>query len=304
MSDMNSDYHIPVLLDRSIDELVINPDGVYIDVTFGGGGHSKAILERITAKGRLFGFDQDRDAMRNKIDDPRFTFVHSNFEYLEHFMRYYGVGKVDGILADLGVSSHHFDVAERGFSYRFEADLDMRMNQEAQISAQDVLNKRNMAELQNILSSYGEVRNAKTLAESILVERQKRQISTKGDLDMILERCYRGDKNKYWAQVYQALRIEVNREFEVLKALLIQGRNLLAREGRFVVISYHSLEDRIVKQFFRDNNFSGKRLEDEYGRWMNDLKAIGGRPIEASDEELKKNRRAASAKMRVAVKIK
>lgn len=300
---MNTEYHIPVLLERSVNELVHDPDGVYIDVTFGGGGHSRLILNRLSSRGRLLGFDQDRDAIDNAIEDARFTLVHSNFEYLSHFLRYYQIEKVDGILADLGVSSYHFDVAERGFSYRFDADLDMRMNQNAPRDAKNILNELSVSELQEIFSSYGEVRNSKTLAEMIVQERQKQQIITKGDLDLILERCYRGDKNKYWAQVYQALRIEVNNELGVLKSLLLQGRKWLAKDGRFVVLSYHSLEDKIVKQFFRDNNFSGRRLEDEYGRSLVNLKAVNVKPVEASSEEIRINRRASSVKMRVAIKV-
>lgn len=300
---MNTEYHIPVLLERSVNELVHDPDGVYIDVTFGGGGHSRLILNRLSSQGRLLGFDQDRDAIDNAIEDARFTLVHSNFEYLSHFLRYYQIEKVDGILADLGVSSYHFDVAERGFSYRFDADLDMRMNQNAPRDAKNILNELSVSELQEIFSSYGEVRNSKTLAEMIVQERQKQQIITKGDLDLILERCYRGDKNKYWAQVYQALRIEVNNELGVLKSLLLQGRKWLAKDGRFVVLSYHSLEDKIVKQFFRDNNFSGRRLEDEYGRSLVNLKAVNVKPVEASSEEIRINRRASSVKMRVAIKV-
>lgn len=292
-----------MLLERSVNELVHDPDGVYIDVTFGGGGHSRLILNRLSSQGRLLGFDQDRDAIDNAIEDARFTLVHSNFEYLSHFLRYYQIEKVDGILADLGVSSYHFDVAERGFSYRFDADLDMRMNQNAPRDAKNILNELSVSELQEIFSSYGEVRNSKTLAEMIVQERQKQQIITKGDLDLILERCYRGDKNKYWAQVYQALRIEVNNELGVLKSLLLQGRKWLAKDGRFVVLSYHSLEDKIVKQFFRDNNFSGRRLEDEYGRSLVNLKAVNVKPVEASSEEIRINRRASSVKMRVAIKV-
>lgn len=299
-----TNYHTPVLLDRCVNELVIDPSGVYIDVTYGGGGHSKAVLNRLTAKGRLFGIDQDADAMTNAVEDDRFVFVRSNFEYIEHFMRYYEVDQVDGILADLGVSSYHFDEAERGFSYRFDADLDMRMNNSAGFSAKDVLASYSAGELQDIFSKYGEIRNSKTLAKVIVVERQKKAILTTGDLEMVLASCCKGDRQKYLSQVYQSLRIEVNNEFGVLKTMLEQGRRLLAPGGRFVVLTYHSLEDKIVKQFFRDNNFSGKRLEDDFGRAIVDLKVVNSRPIVAEEAEVKLNRRAASAKLRIAEKVK
>ena len=296
-------YHTPVLLDKCVEELVTNPDGIYIDVTYGGGGHSKAILNRMTAKGRLFGFDQDVDTLINVVEDDRFIFVKSNFEYIENFMLYYNVDGVDGILADLGVSSYHFDEASRGFSYRFDAPLDMRMNRSAAISAQEVLATYSASQLQEVFSGYGEIRNSKTLAELIVVERERKALKTTGDLEIFLAPVIIGDRQKYFSQVYQSLRIEVNNEFGVLRSMLEQGRRLLKPGGRFVVLTYHSLEDKIVKQFFRDNNFSGRRLEDDFGRSMIDLKALNSKPILADQAEVKRNRRAASAKLRIAQKI-
>lgn len=295
-------YHMPVLLEASLDHLVTDPDGVYLDVTFGGGGHSKAILKRITAKGRLFGIDQDVDAIANRVSDDRLTLVRTNFEYISHFMGYYEVSQLDGVLADLGVSSFHFDSAERGFSFRFDADLDMRMNQSALMSAREVLATYEAGDLQQLFSRYGEVRNARTLARAIVDARSSAPIVTTADFDAVLGRCVKGERQRYFAQVYQALRIEVNREMEVLQSMLEQGRDLLAPGGRFVVISYHSLEDRLVKQFFRDNNFSGQRLEDDFGRSLVNLVPISGKPIVPDEGEIRRNSRAASAKMRVAIK--
>lgn len=295
------EYHIPVLLHESVQALVTDPDGIYIDVTFGGGGHSKAILERLSAKGRLFGFDQDVEAFDNRVEDDRLVLVHSNFEYIAHFMRYYGIESVSGILADLGVSSHHFDADYRGFSYRFNTQLDMRMNRTAPLSAQEVLKTYSADRLQDIFSRYGELRNARTLAKAICESRRAKDITMTGDLDLILEQCLRGDRQRYFAQVYQALRIEVNGELEVLKRLLMIGRKCLSPGGRFAVITYHSLEDKLVKRYFRDNAFNGRR-EDEFGRPDVDLIPIGRKPVIPSAEEMKRNSRAASAKLRVAEK--
>lgn len=296
-------YHVPVLLGQSIDYLISEADGIYVDVTFGGGGHSQEILRRLGSKGVLFGFDQDVDAIENVIEDERFVFVQSNFSYIKNFIEFYNIGGVDGVLADLGVSSHHFDDASRGFSYRFDAELDMRMNQSAKIKASDLLNSYKEEELVKVFSEFGEVRNSKTLAKEIVASRRVKSIQTVSDLSSIIDKIYRGDKLKYLSQVYQALRIEVNEEFEVLKRMLIDAGEMLRPGGSLVVISYHSLEDKIVKQFFRDNNFSGQRLEDDFGRSIKTLKPVSNRPIVPDDVEVKRNSRATSAKMRVAVKL-
>ncbi len=299
---MSIDYHVPVLLRSSVDQLIVDPDGVYVDVTFGGGGHSREILSCLSDQGRLFGFDQDVDAESNLIVDDRFTFVRSNFEYLSNFVDYYGLDGVDGILADLGVSSFHFDEASRGFSYRFDAELDMRMNVSAQQSARDVLMNYGSGELQRIFSEYGEIRNSRSLAQEIVRQRSVSAIATVGDLDQIIAKMYRGDRQRYTSQLYQALRIEVNDELGVLRRMLGQGRDILRSGGSFVVISYHSLEDKIVKRFFKDGGFDGPE-EDSFGRVIDRFKVLTKRPAEPTEDEIKENSRAASAKMRVAHKI-
>ncbi len=298
-----SSYHQPVLLADSVRYLVSDPDGVYVDVTYGGGGHSQAILDQLSEKGRLFGFDQDIDAQRNIIQDDRMIFVQSNFSYIRHFLEYYGITEVTGVIADLGVSSHHFDDEERGFSYRFDSELDMRMNQLARQTAADVLNTYGAADLQRIFSEYGEIRNSRSLAQAIVEHRLHQKIHTVVDLEQIIDRLYRGDRIKYTAQVYQSLRIEVNDELGVLKDMLLASMESLASGGRLVVISYHSLEDKLVKLLIRDNNFEKKKIVDEYGRSLNVLKPISKKPIIPSEEEIKINSRAASAKMRVAEKL-
>ena len=298
-----SDYHQPVLLDDSVSYLVSDSSGVYVDVTYGGGGHSEAVLSRLSADGALFAFDQDVDSHDNIINDERLIFIRANFSHLSRFMDYYHIDGVDGVLADLGVSSHHFDEQERGFSYRFDATLDMRMNQSSDMTAADIINSYSQEGLQNVFSRYGEVRNSKTLAKAIVQQRLSDKITTVASLLDILDKVYRGDKMRYCAQVFQALRIEVNDEFGVLERVLVDSMNLLKPGGRLVVISYHSLEDKIVKRFFRDNNFDGVRLEDEYGRLKNKLKPMFSKPILPGREEVLGNSRAASAKLRVAVKL-
>ncbi len=298
-----SDYHQPVLLDDSVSYLVSDSSGVYVDVTYGGGGHSEAVLSRLSADGALFAFDQDVDSHDNIINDERLIFIRANFSHLSRFMDYYHIDGVDGVLADLGVSSHHFDEQERGFSYRFDATLDMRMNQSSDMTAADIINSYSQEGLQDVFSRYGEVRNSKTLAKAIVQQRLSDKITTVASLLDILDKVYRGDKMRYCAQVFQALRIEVNDEFGVLERVLVDSMNLLKPGGRLVVISYHSLEDKIVKRFFRDNNFDGVRLEDEYGRLKNKLKPMFSKPILPGREEVLGNSRAASAKLRVAVKL-
>lgn len=300
---IESDYHQPVLLSESVDFLITDPNGVYIDVTYGGGGHSQEVLNRLGDDALLIGVDQDIDAQSNIINDERLLFVQSNFAYINHFLEYYDLEGVDGVLADLGVSSHHFDEAERGFSYRYDALLDMRMNQSAQRTAADIINAYSVQELQDVFSSYGEVRNSKTLASAIVETRRNAKVEMVADLERIIDRVYRGERNRYSAQVYQALRIEVNDELEVLKEMLLSAMHSLKSGGRMVVISYHSLEDKIVKQLFRDNNFEKKKLVDDFGRSQNVLERITKKPMIPSESEIAKNSRAASAKMRVAQKI-
>ena len=286
-----------------MDALIVDPDGVYVDVTFGGGGHSKEILNRLTTKGRLFGFDQDEQAIANVIDDERFVLVHGNFRFLKHFMAYYGHNSVHGILADLGVSSFHFNEADRGFSYRFDAALDMRMNTSALITAQDILMSYSQAELQKIFSEYGEIRNAKTLAKVIVETRRDEKIVKTSDLLRIVDKVYRGDRQKYASQVFQSLRIEVNDEMGVLKRFMGEGLELLGSGGRMVVMSYHSLEDKIVKQYMRSGSGKDVMEYDNYGRAIEKYKSITRKPIIPSKDEIIINSRAASAKLRVTEKI-
>lgn len=293
-------YHNPVLLKESVDALNINPNGVYVDVTFGGGGHSREILSRLGSKGRLFAFDQDPDAEINKIEDPRFTLIQENFRYIARFLRFYGVLKVDGILGDLGVSSHQFNEAERGFSTRFDAELDMRMNKKNELSAYDVVNTYSEERLSNVLFQYGELRNARTLAAKISEERKVEKIVTSFRLKEVLQAFLpKAKEHKILAQIFQAVRIEVNQELEVLKEFLLQTPNLLAAKGRLSLISYHSLEDRLVKRFFKHGLFEGEPEKDFYGNTNVPLKNLG-KMIVPSAEEIKANNRARSAKLRVA----
>src|SRR5688500_188799 len=258
-----SDYHIPVLLEPSMEGLKIRPDGIYIDTTFGGGGHAKVIAARLDDKGHLFVFDQDEDAIQNLWGDERITLINSNFRYIQHWMKYYGVtGKIDGVLADLGVSSHQFDDPERGFSYRYDEPLDMRMNRQQKRSAADVLNEYTATQLQDMLSQYGEVTNARTLANQIVQARSASPINTTGQLVSIAEQVIRGQKMRYLSQLFQALRIEINDEIGALKELLTGTEKVLKPGGRMVVISYHSLEDRLVKRFFKSGNFEGEQEKD------------------------------------------
>ncbi|MGB1168466.1 MAG: 16S rRNA (cytosine(1402)-N(4))-methyltransferase RsmH [Flavobacteriaceae bacterium] len=294
------EYHNPVLLNDSIDALAIKKDGVYVDVTFGGGGHSREILNRLGGSGKLIAFDQDLDAKRNKIDDSRFILIEENFRYIGRFLKFYGVNKVDGILADLGVSSHQFDEAERGFSIRFDGALDMRMNQSSRVSAKKIINTYSEEMLANILFMYGELRNAKVIARTIVEARIESEIETSFQLRKILQKFLpKAKEHKILAQIFQAIRIEVNEELEVLKEFLIQIPNLLNPEGRLSVISYHSLEDRLVKRFIRTGLFEGEPEKDFFGNTNVPLQKLG-KLITPNQEEVKKNNRARSAKLRVA----
>lgn len=300
---MTMEYHNPVLLKETVDGLNINPDGVYVDVTFGGGGHSKEILSRLSEKGRLFAFDQDPDALQNKIDDERFTLIHENFRYLKRFLRFYGVKEVDGVLGDFGVSSHQFDVAERGFSTRFEADLDMRMNQQSALSAYHVVNDYAEEQIRQVLWQYGELRQAPAMARVIVESRENEPIKTSEQLKDVLKRFLQHKKeNKVLAQIYQAIRIEVNQEIEVLKEFLLQTPEVLKKGGRLSVISYHSLEDRLVKRFIRNGMFEGEPERDVFGNFEVPLKKVG-RLIVPTSDEIKINNRARSAKLRIAEKL-
>jgi len=301
---MEMEYHNPVLLKETVDGLNIKEDGVYVDVTFGGGGHSKEILNRLGEHGKLYAFDQDQDALDNAIDDPRFTLINQNFRHLKKFLRFYGVRKADGILGDFGVSSHQFDKAERGFSLRFEADLDMRMNQEGEISAYHVVNEYDEEDLRSILSLYGELRNAKAIASQIVLERSEAPICTTENLRVALQRFLpKHREHKILAQIYQAIRIEVNQEIEVLKEFLMQTQEVLEEGGRISLISYHSLEDRLVKRYIRNGLFEGEPEKDFYGRVEVPFKKVG-KLIIPSNEEIKTNNRARSAKLRIAERLK
>ncbi len=298
-----SEYHTPVMLNECIEALNIKPDGTYVDVTFGGGGHSREILKHLNDYGRLLAFDQDADAANNLVDDKRFVFVDQNFRYLKNFCRLHHAIPVDGILADLGVSSHQFDQAERGFSIRFDAELDMRMNQKSALTAKTIVNTYPEADLHRIFGIYGEIQNAKSLANTIATARLTAPINTVADLKNAIEkRIPRGKENKYLAQVFQALRIEVNQELEALKDFLTQSAEVLGPGGRLVVMSYHSLEDRLVKSFIAKGKFSGELEKDLYGNDNRPFDAVSRGAITASEDEIKRNNRARSAKLRVAVK--
>jgi 16S rRNA (cytosine1402-N4)-methyltransferase len=298
-----SSYHTPVMLKECLEGLNIRPDGTYVDVTFGGGGHSRAIMAKLGKNGRLLAFDQDADSQQNIIDDDRFEFIDQNFRYLKNFCRLHNAIPVNGILADLGVSSYQFDQAERGFSIRFDAELDMRMNQSGSLTAKEVINTYSEADLHRIFGIYGEIQNAKSLAKTIVTARLNTKINTVADLKNVISGLIpRGKENKYLAQVFQALRIEVNQELEALKDFLIQSAEVLVSGGRLVVMSYHSLEDRLVKNFIAKGKFSGEVEKDFYGNDQKPFDAVSRGAITASEDEIKQNNRARSAKLRIAVK--
>ncbi len=301
---METNYHVPVLLQECIEGLAINPSGVYVDVTFGGGGHAREILKQLGQDGVLIAFDQDPDAQRNKIEDPRFKFVDQNFGYLKNNLRLLGYKQVDGILADLGVSSHQFNEPERGFSTRFEADLDMRMDQQRSLTAAVILNTYAEDDLHKLFGIYGEVQNAKSLARTIATARMEQPIQTLADFKKIIAaHIPRGKENKYMAQVFQALRIEVNAEIEVLEAFLAQTADVLKPGGRLVVMSYHSLEDRPVKNFLAKGKFRGEVEKDFFGNDQKPFKVITRKAIVANSDELARNSRARSAKLRIGEKL-
>ncbi|MEN8928196.1 MAG: 16S rRNA (cytosine(1402)-N(4))-methyltransferase RsmH [Flavobacteriales bacterium] len=300
----DSKYHIPVLLNSSVHGLNIVPSGVYVDVTFGGGGHSRKILELLDENGKLFAFDQDAEAHENSIDDSRFTLIDQNFAFIKNYLAFHGIDKVDGILADLGVSSHQFDSGERGFSIRYEGDLDMRMNQSQELSAKRVVNDYEEDTLEFIFKTYGEIRNARLVAKKIIEAREIEPIETTTQLiDIVKLLTIRKKENQFLAQVFQAIRIEVNQELEVLKQFLEGAKEVLKPKGRLVVISYHSLEDRLVKNFIKKGKFEGEIEKDFYGNPLVDMKDISRKAIVADAEELKINSRARSAKMRIAEKL-
>ncbi len=295
-------YHLPVMARQCVDYLLRDPNGAYVDATFGGGGHSRLILNELEDGGKLFGFDQDEDALANVPEDERFTFVHHNFRMLRRFLKLHGQRSVDGILADLGVSSHQLDVAERGFSFRFDAQLDMRMNQQQEKTAADFVNQLSAEELQQLFSDYGEVRNAKTLAQQIAEQRQGRRIETIADFLAIVDPLVRGNRARYLAQVFQALRIAVNDEMGALQDFLQQALEVLKPGGRLVIMSYHSLEDRAVKNFLKAGNLAGEQQKDFYGNIHRPFKVLTKKAVVPDDEEQKTNPRSRSAKLRVGEK--
>ena len=304
-------YHIPVLLHESIDGLNIKPNGLYVDVTFGGGGHSREILRRLGPGGHLYSFDQDEDAMHNALSDERFTFVRSNFRYISNWMRYYEVEHIDGLLADLGVSSHHFDDAERGFSFRFDAPLDMRMNKKAGMTAADIVNNYDEKQLADVLYLYGELKQSRRMAAAIIAQRKQKRISTTADLLAAVgigpldeeDARGKGQEKKDAAKLFQALRIEVNHEMDALRDMLKGATALLAPGGRLSVITYHSLEDRIVKNVMRAGNAEGRLEQDFYGRVESPFRLVNSKVITPPEEELQRNPRSRSAKLRIAEKI-
>ncbi len=303
MSEVEAVYHVPVLRDESIDGMNLQPDGVYVDVTFGGGGHSKEILRRLEGEAHLYSFDQDEDAEKNIVDDPRFTFVRSNFRYLYNFLRYYDVEGVDAVLADLGVSSHHFDDSERGFSFRFDGKLDMRMNKRAGMTAADVVNTYDEERLADIFYLYGELKNSRKLANVLVKVRAQKQIVTIGDFLEIVKPLFgREREKKELAKVFQALRIEVNQEMEALKEMLAAATEALKPGGRLVVITYHSLEDRLVKNLMKTCNVEGRMEQDFFGNVQTPYRLVNNKVITASEEEVARNPRSRSAKLRIAEK--
>ena len=296
-------YHIPVLLNESIEGLNINPEGTYVDVTYGGGGHSKEILKKLTT-GRLIAFDQDKDAVLNVINDERLLFVNHNFKYLKNFLRYYNIGKVDGLLADLGVSSHHFDVAGRGFSYRYDGELDMRMNQKSSITAKHVLNIYHEKQLYSIFKLYGEISNTSKLVNSIVIYRKNNEIKTINQFKEVIGSCMpKNRENKYLSKVFQALRIEVNGEVDSLKELLTQSGDVIKKDGRLVVITYQSIEDRLVKNYIKKGKFEGEVDKDFYGNFQVPFNAVNKKVIIPNENEIEKNVRARSAKLRIAQRL-
>ena len=298
---MNKDYHISVLLKESVDGLNIKPNGVYADLTFGGGGHSLEILSRLGEDGRLLAFDQDKDTFRNKIDDARFELIYGNFSYLKNYLKYYKAPLVDGVLADLGVSSHHFNEEDRGFSFRYDAALDMRMNQEGTLSAKHVVNEYTEQQLLEVFWQYGEVKNARKLVGAIIQSRTNKTINTTLELcDAIVSCAKKHKEHKYFAQVFQAIRIEVNQELEVLKKMLLQTEKVIKPGGRLVVLTYHSLEDRLVKNYIKKGKFSGEIEKDFYGHFQRPFKEINRKVIIPNDKEIEENVRSRSAKLRIA----
>jgi 16S rRNA (cytosine1402-N4)-methyltransferase len=296
-------YHTPVLLKESIEGLEIKPNGDYVDVTFGGGGHSREIIKYLD-KGNLLAFDQDDDALQNLIDDKRFLFANHNFRFLKNFLRFNKIDKIDGLLADLGVSSHHFDVPERGFSFRFDGDMDMRMNQSAKLSAKNVVNEYDESAIAKIFWEYGELKNSRKLAKAITEQRENKKIETiKEFTDVLMPYLPKHAEHKFLAKVFQALRIEVNREMEFLKEMLLQTIDVIKPGGRLVVITYHSLEDRIVKNFIKNGQFKGQAEKDFYGNLIVPFKAVNRKIIVPSEDEIKENNRARSAKLRIAERV-
>lgn len=296
-------YHNPVLLQQSVDDLVTNSDGIYVDCTFGGGGHSREILTRLSERGKLYSFDQDLDALKNNIDDERFTLINQNFRFLENSLLIYGISEVDGILADLGVSSHQFDEADRGFSTRSDAPLDMRMNVMQSLDAKKVINEYEEETLADIFYHYGELREARKLAREIVHQRKSKKINTTEDLKKLFSYIPPHKQNKFFAQVFQAIRIEVNQELEVLKEMLLQAYKILKPGGRLVVISYHSLEDRLVKRFLKNGMFEGEPQRDIYGNYAKAFELIKSKATIPDDKEIEENSRARSAKMRTGIKL-
>lgn len=304
MNSSDTTYHVPVLLNESIDGLNIKSDGIYVDVTFGGGGHSREILRRLGPKGRLYGFDQDSDAEGNIPNDERFTFVRSNFRYLKNWMRYYEVEKIDGLLADLGVSSHHFDDETRGFSFRWDSPLDMRMNKRAGVTAADFINKAEEEKIADVLYLYGEIRQARRIASQIVKARSEKPLLTTGDLLKVVQPLMPHNREKKdLARVFQALRIEINHEMDALKEMLLAASEVLAEGGRLSVITYHSLEDRIVKNVMKSGNVEGKIEQDFYGRISSPFRSVNSKVIVPSDQEQQTNPRSRSAKLRVAERV-
>ena len=297
-----SEYHNPVLLNDSVDALIIDASGIYVDCTFGGGGHSREIVTRLDQNGKLFSFDQDVDAVRNKIDDNRFELVEQNFRFLKNNLRFRGIKQVDGVLGDLGVSSHQFDTPERGFSTRFDGELDMRMNQNAKLSAKTIINEYEEADLARIFYDYGELSGSYRLAKEVVKARTEKQIETIDELKQIFSFIPKMKENKFFAQMFQALRIEVNDEMAALKDMLMQCTDVIKPGGRLVIISYHSLEDRLTKRFMKNGMFEGEPERDVYGNWSAPFKPLQSKVIVPTQEEINKNPRARSAKMRIAVR--